>query len=308
MKGSEAIRGIPAPEPTPMTVSDALDRFYRLGCGRWCPKRQENNLRVFRGWLDILPPIPLSAINSVHVEALYLARNDGTRRGVTLNGERGMLRSFFLWADRHRLITSNPAHAWPLITGKASKPSRVYCNLKPLEEPLLNALNQEHGWSKRTPRERRVAILRFTVMAMCMGLRRAIVHRARWEWVSADWFLTVPGTFCKNGEPLRLPIPSKVLAVLGQRKGPQDPLIPGLPFEPATINRILKKAARLAGIDPKIVYPHQCRRTMVDFLLQQGVPDAYIQKLGQWHQAETMRKHYTCGLKDEIAKEILEKM
>jgi integrase len=316
MQGAEAVRGFQAPEPTPITVSDALDRFFNIRSQKrpgkrsgWCPKRQENSRRIFEAWLAILPPVPLKDITSMHIEELYEARNDGTRGGSTLNGERVLLRSFFLWAGRHRLISVDPSWAWE---PQPEKIQRVYQAIEPdLEEKLLESLELTDAgdfWWGRTKRSARAAVGMLLVIAIRMGLRLGLIYKARWEWISRDWFLTVPGTEMKNGEPLRLPVPRKVVEILGPRGEPQDLLIPGLPPASGTVNRIMKRAARRCGVDEKTIYPHQCRRTMVGRLLEAGINDVYIQKLGQWHQAEVMRRHYTCGIKDQLARDILDKI
>lgn len=259
-------------------------------------------------WLAILPPRLLSQITSIDIEKLYTARQVG-RGAYAMNDERKILRSFFAWAARHRLILSDPTFAWPRLKQVRQ---RTYHSIgKDLEAQILAALVPPEGsaiiW-ERVKLEVRVAVAKFLIVAIRMGLRRGIVFAARWEWVSHDWCLTVPAEFMKNREPLRLPMPAKVMEVLGERRGPMDTLIPDLPADPCTINRILKKVALKIGLDPRVLYPHQCRRTMVGRLLEEEVSDTYIQKLGQWYQAEVMRKHYTCGLPDKLARDILEKI
>lgn len=290
-----------------ITLADALDRWLVIRSAGWCPGVQGYARSIVHAWVGILPPRPVAEITSIHIEELFSLRKSPRRGPASMNRERKFLIAFWAWLLRHKIVSEDSTWSWPHLR---EVPTRAYHSVTPEEEArALEVLDPASSvkWDVRVTVAKRLALRRYIVMGIHTGLRKSVIYHAKWGWLTPDWILEIPAIFMKSRRAFRIPIPKIVREALGVPSRPEDPLIPDLPAN-HSLDREFKRIARLAGIDPKVFYPHQLRRTMVCRLLEKGVPESTIQKLGQWHQLSVMQKHYTCGLRDEEARKILEKI
>jgi integrase/recombinase XerD len=188
------------------------------------------------------------------------------------------LKIFFRWLAAKGDIDMDPAE--PL---QATKPERILPSTLSVRviRDWLESIPMEHPLGRRDK-----AILELFYSS---GLRLAELCAARLEWLdNEEGFLRVTG----KGKKTRIVrVGSDALQALGNYLSNERPnlvkphsssqiflSIRGRPLTPERIRQIVKRRAKLAGIDSK-VYPHLLRHSFATHLLEGGADLRVIQEL-----------------------------
>jgi integrase len=219
---------------------------------------------------------PVESINASLIEDAFLRARTLSTGGTWANYVGQQVRLFIGWLLRREAISTDLSTCWPVV------PEQYKRKKVALEETDYLALrSHSRMWVQLA-----IDILWYT------GLRKGNILKMRWEWGSSDLqTFCIPQEEFKQGrehiqvipEPLRqilLSIPRNGEYVLGRLyKGP-------------SLNDALRAAAKRAGIDPEICYPHNFRASCCMRLREAGVPDAIVAQFMGWADTKIMNRYY----------------
>ena len=135
--------------------------------------------------------------------------------------------------------------------------------------------------------ERDIAMFSFAT-----GLRQGNVRRLRWEQVNLNLRVVfIDGDDMKNGRDLGIPLNEAALAVLRRNIGKHWESVftyRGRPLR-ASSSATWKRALAKAGIED--FRRHDMRHTWASMMVQSGVPDNVIQKLGAWETPKMVQRY-----------------
>lgn len=184
------------------------------------------------------------------------------QKASTRNRYRALFRSMLNFAVRRGLIEENP-FARKKFTFEAEKNQRSNRVTREQERALWEAMDP---WLKG-----------LFIAAMDTGLRAGTLLKLRWQDVDREEkTLSVKASIQKDGEPVRIPISSRLDAVLDVRSslglGPEHYVFgtdQGLPRQ--GFRSAWKKALHKAGLDGQDIHWHDLRGEMASRLLEAGV-------------------------------------
>lgn len=256
-----------------MTFAEALGKWTEHCRPQWGERSYENVLYLARDWTKVLGPLKLEKVGLQEVAGLWNLRRPG-RCASTLNDERGYLKRFFEFAILQGWTKVDPTVIWP-------KQKRIHNDeyaqeLAKDEEAIL--------WPALDEITRRVC-----TVCLYTGLRLSSALALRWEWINADWVVTVPARIMKARRAHSILLSPIVRKALGQ---PQEegPVFPDAPSR-NVISARFKRAVRATGVNPGLKV-HDLRRSFATRLLDAGVPLTTVLQLGSWRSVPVLLTHY----------------
>jgi len=282
-------------EVTPC-LSDLLEEWLSIKDRVLCPEAARG-LRYLTGrWRRCLGDLPASEVGTREIQRLYAERDRDGRANATLNRERGRLREFWRWLRALEYTSADPVAllaVWPTKNLRKRKRRYVHVTVE---------------WQERILAELRERFRRYFVFHLYTGLRYGEIRALLWDWISEDGVLTIPAEFRKQGESHRLPLPARVLAVLGPPGPPGTLVFPGLPTH-GNMGTALKRAGRRAGFPgAEFLSTHQLRRSWRVRLVKANVPREVIKDLGGWTKDAVLAEYYWTKVSDAEARAYLERI
>lgn len=137
------------------------------------------------------------------------------------------------------------------------------------------------------------------VVALETGLRRHTVRELRWEWLSQDGWLTIPGEVMKCHRTLRIPLSARALAVLRDRQS----ALSGRMFQIGRSN-LSKRFHRLCLRTHIDCTFHDLRRTFFTLMRRRGAPLEVCMALSGHLDVRTALKHYRALSPEELLRAV----
>lgn len=224
-----------------------------------------------RQWVEGLGDVALSVVTEQDLRQ-YLIRTREHVRATTTNQKRKLLRWFWGWCLRKKLISQNPMVEIPRFKEDPARP-RV------LEDQELEAL-----LSCARPDVRPL----FEV-AVETGLRQGAVLSLRWEDLDLETgWLRLSGERQKSGRTLEVPLSPRALEVLQSTREAVSGQI--FHLRKSQVGRLFRRAAHAAGL--KGIKFHDLRKTFLTRLRRRGVPLEVAMELSDHRNIATVLKHY----------------
>jgi integrase len=264
-----------------VTFKEALEAMLVEGEQRDSTKNSYRQLlnkkSVFRNLAD-------EALFSLDGETLKkLHRNQSKTSESQANKHARTVRALWNWSCKHYGVKlDNPADALgkgEQVSGQRgwNRPKRRKTTIQRHQlKPWFAAVHKLQSDEDTTTRRQALAL---EVMVLT-GLRRDECLHMEWDWVSwPDLTVTVPDLQAKNGMPLELPIPDRVVELLRNQEGEH----PRWVFPSATQDKPLYAATKAQeAIQEETglwVCPNDCRRTFSTAGPAAGVPQQLVKGL-----------------------------
>jgi len=275
------------------TFAECVDRWLAFKGRNWEPGTLLQVGVIARRWKERLGAIRLDEVRPLDVQGLYEERDDGTRAPATVNLDRRYFRAFWKWALERELAEHNPTAAWPRKRGGGK---RVYLQIPREDQELIE-------------RQLKPRYLRWLLFIVATGLRQGESRKIIWRWISVAGVLQFPWEARKQKREHRMALPRRVVEALGPRGAEEDLVFPDIPKTRQSLNRVLKRAGRKAGLDYwRTISSHQFRRTWYGRMRRAGTPTEACQNIGGWKSRSIMETHYWSPISDEECRSYLERI
>ncbi|HEV8374835.1 MAG TPA: site-specific integrase [Candidatus Polarisedimenticolia bacterium] len=275
-----------------LTLREALDRWLAFGGKIWEHDTLLSVTTMTRRWKR-LGNLRMQEVRPLDIQGLYEERDDGTLAAATVNLDRKYLRAFWKWALARQLAENDPTAAWPIKRGPGK---RVYIQIPREDQEAIE-------------RCLKLRFRRWLRFVFATGLRSGESRKIRWSWISAEDVLEIPAAVRKQRRAHRMPLPRKIVEDLGPRGGDEDLAFPNVPRSRQSLAKVLKRAARKAGLPYwRAVTPHSLRRSWYGRIRRAGVPQEAVQNIGGWKSRSVMETYYWSPIGDKEARAYLERI
>ena len=258
------------PETGP-TLKEATDRWLSDQAITSGPKTIKELERQARQWVAALGDVALVEITEDQLRRFLLARRE-VIQGSTTNQERKVLKWFFHWAEKKRLILQSPVAGIPAFKEDPHRP-RI------LDEEELSLLLQKARPDVRPLFE----------IAVETGLRRGALLSLLWEDLDLEkGWLRLPGDRQKSGRTFEVPLSLRAMEVLQDLRVAVSGRV--FKLQRSQLGRLFRRAAHAAGLHG--LKFHDLRKPFLTRLRRKGVPLEVAMELSDHRSIEVVLKVY----------------
>jgi integrase len=254
-----------------MTFNEALDEFLKKGC-RWGDYTLLKNAHILETLRHEWGSRAVTDIHSLDVEAYLARRRDEGVSLSTRNRHLAAIKSAFRKIHEYGHTRTNPA----AIVKTLKEPIKIK---DVLDDAEFEALLAELPESDR----------RIIVCAAETGMRRSELERLKWEDIDLS-ASELRVAIAKNKEFRVVPLTARLAALMVEMKAENTPHPKTPVFPTVTSNKLLKDAAKRAGIE-KTVTLHTFRHQFATRALEAGVSSFHLQAIGGWKSPVMLQRY-----------------
>lgn len=279
-------------------VETAVREYLEEKRSDLCPGAWQNRRHSLKWLLEAFPGRILAEIQPAEFRHAIVSSRDG-RAKATWNFYRTSFLALVAWSavghyiDRNNLVDIHGVWKWERVKDKDRRRTKI--DYEPEEIEALCAACDDP--------------MTLYVRAACwLGFRMSELIGAKglsWGDVNAAFEIFIPGTRRKNGKDFYFPIPSKLRPFLGERKGPDDPLIPGV--YKANLWRRLQRIAKRINF-PKHISPHHFRRTWCYWFKRAGGTKEEAMEIQDWADTNVLLRSYWHEMEVSEKRRLIERM
>jgi integrase len=280
----------PPPPPPRHTFGELLDRLKT----QWELEKKDSpqNLSLIKMVRADWGIKVMEDLTPVDLQEYYVRRAKEEYKVATTNRIVQLLRRMFSLANELKL--ANPPK-WPDFKLPSEKGNRRTGFVQPLQMRKLLAELPDDG------------LVEFVEWCYATGMRKSEAASLRWEWVN-DTELTVPGEFCKSGEPHTIQFGGVLPAIIARCRARRAFDANGTPQfsqflfhrggEPVLeFRKSWKTACKKAGCGNLLL--HDLRRSAIRDLLRAGVGESTAMRISG-HRTSSVFKRYDIVSGDDV--------